>query len=65
MNARDLGEKTAEERQNLAAAKRIELSRLRMKLRLGKVKDVTSVQKQARDLARMLTVLAEKEGRSG
>ncbi|PIS14054.1 50S ribosomal protein L29 [Candidatus Shapirobacteria bacterium CG09_land_8_20_14_0_10_47_13] len=58
---KELQTKTAAELNSLLAKGEIELAKLKMDLRAGKVKDVRSLNKKRHDLARMKTILKNQQ----
>ncbi|HEY4510063.1 MAG TPA: 50S ribosomal protein L29 [Candidatus Paceibacterota bacterium] len=57
----DLQKKTAEELQRMAAEERVKLQQLRFDLPGGKVKNVREIRQIRRDIARILTLLKQKQ----
>lgn len=58
---KELQTKTATELGSLLAKGEIELAKLKMDLRAGKLKDVRSLNKKRHDLARMRTILRNQQ----
>lgn len=58
---KELQTKTAAELNSLLSKGEIELAKLKMDLRAGKVKDVRSLNKKRHDLARMRTILRNQQ----
>jgi len=61
MKAKELRSKTKEELQQLLREKRERLQRLRFDLASGRVKNVKEVREVKKDIARILTILHEKQ----
>lgn len=58
---KELQTKTAAELNSLLGKGEIELAKLKMDLRAGKLKDVRSLNKKRHDLARMRTILRNQQ----
>lgn len=58
---KELQTKTAAELNSLLGKGEIELAKLKMDLRAGKLKDVQSLNKKRHDLARMRTILRNQQ----
>lgn len=61
MKAKELRAKTKKELQKLLSENRDRLRQLRFELSQGKVKNVREIRRVKRDIARMLTIINEKE----
>lgn len=61
MKSTDLVQKSKEELEKILKEKRIYLQKLKFDLTLGKLKNVREIREIKRDIARILTILKEKE----
>ena len=61
IEAKQLREKNIADLAGLVASKRIEVSRLRAELSIGRVKDLKIVKKARKDLAQIQSVLREEQ----
>ena len=61
MKPADLKQKTAAELQKMAAEERVKLQQLRFDLPGGKVKNVREIRQIRRSIARILTILKQKQ----
>ena len=61
MKGKDLQKKTSAELQKMVKDERTKLQQLRFDLPSGKVKNVREIRKLRRDIARVLTLLKQKQ----
>lgn len=61
MKIQELRQKSKNELQKLLEEKRLRLAQLRFDLAAGKIKNVREIRKIKKDIARILTLMKEKE----